>query len=1002
MMTSVSIRFQIGGPMTTEFVLLASAVLTAIAFPIEGSWAADPAVFRNQNELIVQFGDLDRWRQEHPQLKATLRLIEAGGEKLLTVDLADRLTPGAIVVDLTGSGVCAGVALDVKDGEGRTIHAQQVRPIPMVTLPAGPPVRAGAWAAIERGSQWLGPAPQIALPDVTRLRAEKLVAAVRSVTASEITYPVIADADLPALASANGVIVSRQSFAPRDASRCSLYFSYRKALFDGGTTRLKGYRKLLVEVPLQQAWLDRQGDDVITLPLDGFAIHTTEERERFGQRWNAPQGYNLLGESSTGLFQGGQTVDTDDQGRIYISNVSDGAGIVRFNPQLGQFEQPPINFHAACRNFLPTDGEWKRSWDAELAHIVCTRGRVYLVFDRHYRTTTPNGKFETCSGVVSLPQEGWDDAETFRRDIRLHAACWPQAQHPLYPDDVVEGKPRRAGPPVATTHGIAFGSWRLDLDEHGNTQRLAVVKHLSDTLAAEGTAVPPTTTVTYHGLPKQRLINVGAAGRRFLKFSYGEFEIARAALALTLPNAPPEHVVDVDGRYRSTFPGAPTGTLTVRFDITAKIKSEPQRFGTLAGSLSGVAQGPNYAVIHVPGEADQAIGVCEYSYYFSKLDFSRRGTERNVFRSYLPLLSGGRKTALPIGVGLGPYHTAWIEHDDALWLYLTGYTGMARLKYAEGGRPLAAFTSEVFHTRLTPQPIDGAPRGGVKDFLYLLPAIDGHVIDIGRGRPGRGGGPYSAALELFHPGRLGASQTAAGMSRCYGLHTPVYRLVLSALGKPTRQELYVASGGIRPEYVAALADPALRPQNQDPKVFAYECPSGGNLRDLYGFSLPPLSKADTASDIAFSPCRQFLVMLQGGGVLHTYSLAQRRFVDGVQLRTDNDEPIRLLSFSRPSATLWTSPNGQIFFVAALQGEKSRSVDYFEVTVSREGRLDVAPHLAVSWSGAGRVQDFDDIVHCFLPDLTKHDGSYDLVLGGSQENGGQTTVRVIDDFIPPRR
>ena len=410
---------------------LASALLTAILFSLQDSHAAEPAVFRNQDELIVQFGDLDRWRQKHPQLKATLRLIGAGGEKLLTVDLADRLMPEAIVVDLTGYGVCAGVALDVKDGEGRTIHAQQVRPIPAVTLPAGSPERAGAWAAIERGSQWRGPTPQTALPDVTRLRTATLVAAARSVTARAITYPVIADADLPALASANGVLVSRQSFAPRDASKCSLYFSYRKALFDGATTRLKGYRKLLVEVPLQQAWLDRQGDEVITLPLDGFAIHTTEERERFGQRWNAPQGYNLLGESSTGLFQGGQTVDTDDQGRIYISNVSDGAGIVRFNPQLGKFEPPPVNFHAECRKLLPADGEWKRSWDTELAHIVCTRDRVYLVFDRHYRTTTPNGKFETCSGVISLPQESWDDAEAFRHDIRLHAACWPQAQHPL-------------------------------------------------------------------------------------------------------------------------------------------------------------------------------------------------------------------------------------------------------------------------------------------------------------------------------------------------------------------------------------------------------------------------------------------------------------------------------------------------------------------------------------------------------------------------------------------
>ncbi len=162
-----------------------------------------------------------------------------------------------------------------------------------------------------------------------------------------------------------------------------------------------------------------------------------------------------------------------------------------------------------------------------------------------------------------------------------------------------------------------------------------------------------------------------------------------------------------------------------------------------------------------------------------------------------------------------------------------------------------------------------------------------------------------------------------------------------------------------------------------------------------------LSSGDSASNIVFSPCRQFLVVLQGGGAVHTYHLAQQRFMDGVQLRTEADERIRLLSFNRPSETIWTAPNGQIFFLAAIQGDQSTNVNFFEVTVSLQGRLAIKPHLAVSWSGTGRVQDFDDIVHCFLPDLTRHDGSYDLVLGGSQENGGQPTVRVIDDFIPPR-
>ncbi len=160
---------------------------------------------------------------------------------------------------------------------------------------------------------------------------------------------------------------------------------------------------MLVEVPLDQRWLEGSGDAAITLPSDAFAIHTTEDLERFGNRWDAPKGYNMLGESSTGLFQGGQTADIDEKGCIYISNVADGAGLIRFNPHTSKFEQPPLNFHDAIKALLPADGEWTRGWDRDLGQILCVRGRIYIVYDRNYRVITPNGKFETCSGVVSVP-----------------------------------------------------------------------------------------------------------------------------------------------------------------------------------------------------------------------------------------------------------------------------------------------------------------------------------------------------------------------------------------------------------------------------------------------------------------------------------------------------------------------------------------------------------------------------------------------------------------------
>ncbi|MBL8829376.1 MAG: hypothetical protein JNM18_20500, partial [Planctomycetaceae bacterium] len=120
-----------------------------------------------------------------------------------------------------------------------------------------------------------------------------------------------------------------------------------------------------------------------------------------------------------------------------------------------------------------------------------------------------------------------------------------------------------------------------------------------------------------------------------------------------------------------------------------------------------------------------------------------------------------------------------------------------------------------------------------------------------------------------------------------------------------------------------------------------------------------------------------------------------------QLRNSAGEPIHLLNYSKPSAWIWTSPNGQIFFHAALEGDTAKSVNFYQVQVTTAGQIAVAPQLTVSWDKTGAVKEFNRIVRCFLPDLNKHDGSYDLVLGGDSENGGQPTVRVIDDFVPAR-
>lgn len=51
------------------------------------------------------------------------------------------------------------------------------------------------------------------------------------------------------------------------------------------------------------------------------------------------------------------------------------------------------------------------------------------------------------------------------------------------------------------------------------------------------------------------------------------------------------------------------------------------------------------------------------------------------------------------------------------------------------------------------------------------------------------------------------------------------------------------------------------------------------------------------------------------GVLYSYSLARRQFIDGVVLHQPNGGDLRPLEFKRPSQIIFTAPDGQIFFLA---------------------------------------------------------------------------------------
>ena len=187
-----------------------------------------------------------------------------------------------------------------------------------------------------------------------------------------------------------------------------------------------------------------------------------------------------------------------------------------------------------------------------------------------------------------------------------------------------------------------------------------------------------------------------------------------------------------------------------------------------------------------------------------------------VGKSFLP-------ARFPTPIGLGPYCSLWVRHADELWLYVSGYTGMARIKYAQGGRALTAIASDVYGRRLASQATDGYRRAGLKKIGGLIPVFGGRLIDSGYGIGGRGGSALSTGLRLFDPhllssGQAVPAQTAAYLSRCFALHTLQSRLVWNAQDGSRRQEVFAASGSVRKQLINELGEQekGLAPVNRIP------------------------------------------------------------------------------------------------------------------------------------------------------------------------------------------
>jgi len=645
--------------------------------------------------------------------------------------------------------------------------------------------------------------------------------------------------------------------------------------------------------------------------------------------------------------------------------------------------------------------------------VACTRGRVYFTMCNDTLTSgdPKNPLNRRIGGVFSISQD-WSNAAAFAADIRLHVGSWETAQPTFYKtppkaDTVV----RKLGGASVTETGLFIttaeqkyegGPWRLELDDKGNTKFFGAVKSLEDTVAVDGTRLPPTKLVTIKGMPKGKELNVGGGGgRNLVDIKVGELTIPRASVRLLTDGIEGVKLIKIS-KHVSTYEGAPKGALTLKYDLIEKIKSHPEAKGALVDSLSsGSSMGPAFLLTPIPGEPNKIMAICEYAGYpLSVLDLSHLKDRKTVGKSSLP-------PSVPARAGLGPYNSIWVKHADEQWLYLSGYTGMSRIQYSKGGKALPAVVADVFNSRLNQSSVDGNGRTSMKKIDGLLHAFGGRLIDSGYGLDGRGGDAFSTGIELFDPHQLSSdqatrvsSQTSAHMSRCFALKTLQSRMVWNAHDGSKHQEIFAASGSVRKQIINELKDPSIGPTNLDAKIFAYDVSENSGLRDLYGFSLPK-GDNDKAVEghIAMSPCNRFLIVMTHDGVLYSYNIAQKRFVDAATLRGASGAEIHMLEFKRPSQVIFTSPDGQIFFLTEPFDKDATSINFNRVVVGDDGGLSVVPHLGISFDSKTGYQDFKGIVRCFLPDDTNKDGSHDFILGYGQQNV-EPYVRVITDFIPP--
>ena len=936
----------------------------------------DPVrVAQYDDAIVMYFHGFDVARIRFPDLELSYRLIGADGTlgDEVTVELGQEWEKPGIILRKDNTEYAAIV---ITAGSGANVFFRRLYPFSGTLDPQTQIATLAQNAVIEPGQFLEGAPPTIAQPDLSALDLVTIGAAPRSVDMGANSYQAKSDINYPLVDAGNNGPLSLQTDFPTDLSKRSLYVVLKFQLYDQVTGDPGETRRVLCEVPLNADWLNGTEDLVVNLEADDIKVHATDQQF---------EGVHILPRGRGGLGQATGTMARGADYKIYWTGVP--SQIVRFDPVTAEWELPPTSVKDLMYDDRPTReevlgetgntnkighyGSYRMIWS--MNHITPTR----MVFSSVQNRRFNHGFF--WGGMWTVPQDHWDDPVAFAANFHFPVAAWPTAPHDFW--DVL---PTIGGPNYRLWQFPTFGNsiyvrpypnsvggpWRVDLNPDGSVEAFGT----------EASGVFPDFD-DYRDKPADPTPHNAAGKITFT--NYGVLNMSRIKLKEALTG-----IRDL----------SLSGDVEVNYDAIEHMLQTPAAYTEILDNIGGPSLAPGYMATHIPGQDGQVLGAAEYGYYISQLDMNTT-TPGEVEKTYLRLDSADPTLELPLKVGLGPYGHQWCNINGDDWLYVGGYIGMTRFQYSSNGVPLQRFSMDKFDTRLATTYLDGANAiagGAIKRYRYMQHGIDDLMFVTGTHTAARGGTAFSGGLMSFHKTQLDRRWKLSYMSRCYNTVRLRNRVIRENDGSLLQE--FCHTGWFNSDYVHTIPS-AHVPANRDAKIFCYDYPAGGTMRDRMGFSVAGLNGGTPSLiDVAYSRDRRYLVVRQESDRLLTFDPQTRRYIDGVQITLGAG--FYEAEMNRPGHRLLRAPDDRLFLYGAASNTDSNA-KWIEVQVSPTGELSLLAHTELQFASSDDRQETFDSTHTFLPDYANDDGSYDLWLGQNYSNP-DTDCRLIEDFIPPRR